>query len=296
MKIRKMALILASVTAISSVAAPVTAMADTDAPYISLGADLSAAQKATVLDLLGLKESDLDKYTVVTVTNADEHKYLDGKVDAATIGTHALSSCKVTETASGKGITVETHNITYVTPAMYENALTTAGMKDAEVVVAGPSKISGTAALVGAMEAYSKMTGDIIQPTTIDSATDELVTTGKVAQDTGDSEKTTQLVAAVKQIVVNNNYSSTSDISGAVDDVAKQLNISLSDEDRQLIIELMQKISKLDLDTATLTEQAKKVYSSLQSSGVDLSKYGITKEEAMNIFEKLIAWFKGLFH
>lgn len=296
MKMKKMALILASLAATVALAAPVTAMADSEAPYISLGADLSSTQKAIVLDLLGLKESDLNSYTVVTVTNADEHKYLDGKVSASMIGSRALSSCKVTEAASGKGITVETHNITYVTPAMYENALTTAGMKDADVVVAGPSNISGTAALVGAMEAYSKMTGDVIKPTTIDSATDELVTTGKVAEDTGDSDKTTQLIAAVKQIVIANNYTENGDINNAIDDVAKQLNISLSDEDRQLIRELMQKISKLDLDAGTLTEQASKVYSELKSSGLDLSKYGISEAEAQNIFQKILAWLKKFFN
>ena len=37
-------------------------------------------------------------------------------------------------------------------------------MKNADVTVAGPFNISGTAALVGAMEAYENMTGDVIQP------------------------------------------------------------------------------------------------------------------------------------
>ena len=37
---------------------------------------------------------------------------------------------------------------------MYENALTTAGVTDATVTVAGPFNITGTAALVGAMNAY----------------------------------------------------------------------------------------------------------------------------------------------
>lgn len=42
---------------------------------------------------------------------------------------------------------------------MYKNALTTAGITDADIIVAGPKPISGTAALVGIFEAYEAMTG-----------------------------------------------------------------------------------------------------------------------------------------
>lgn len=297
MKIKRMAVILASVMAVGCAAAPMTAMADAQTtPYVSLGADLTDSQRATVLKLLGVSEDELTKDTTVTVTNADEHKYLDGKVSASLIGTRALSSCKVEAAGEGNGIKVETHNITYVTSEMYENALATAGMKNADVVVAGPTNISGTAALVGAMEAYSKMNGEVIQPTAVDGATDELVTTGQVAQDTGDSEKTTQLVAATKQVVAEKNLKDPKEIGEAVDDISKQLNISLSDKDRQLIIELMEKLSTLDLDTKTLTQQAGKIYDELKNSGVDLSKYGISQEEASGFFAKIVQWLKNFFN
>ncbi len=294
MKIRKMTAVIASVLSLGMVFTPVATMADSAAPFVSLGADLSASQKETVLKLLNVSEADLNSDTSITVTNADEHKYLDGKVSAAMIGTRALSSCKVTELAEGSGITVETHNITYVTPAMYENALATAGMKNAEVVVAGPTKISGTAALVGAMEAYAKMNGQVIEPTIIESATEELVTTGEVAQNTGDAEKTTQLIAAAKQVVAEQELTNPVEIGKAVDDISGQLKLSLSDEDRQLIIDLMEKLSKLDLDTENLTQQAKGIYEQLKNSNVDLSKYGISKESAKGFLQKLLEWLQSL--
>ena len=49
----------------------------TDKPVIALGADLSADQRATVLSLMGVTEQDLANYTVITITNEAEHKYLD---------------------------------------------------------------------------------------------------------------------------------------------------------------------------------------------------------------------------
>ncbi len=118
-----------------------------DRPYIALGADLSADERATVLSLLGVTEADLENYDVVTVTNDQEHEYLDSYISSDTIGSRALSSVVVMEAEEGSGITVTIKNISYCTEGMYENALATAGVEDAEVIVAGPFSISGTAAL-----------------------------------------------------------------------------------------------------------------------------------------------------
>ena len=106
-------------------------------PYISLGADLNAQQKDIVLALLGVTEADLDNYEVLQVTNKDEHEYLDDYLSASVIGTKALSSVRIEKGEEGKGIHVETKNITYCTSGMYTNALITAGITDADVIVSG---------------------------------------------------------------------------------------------------------------------------------------------------------------
>ena len=292
MKLRNIALALSMTAAIIMCAQP--AFASDQLPYVALGADLNSEQRATVLKLLGITESDLTHDTVVTVTNAEEHEYLDSYVSSSVIGTRALSSCKVLEEGKGHGITVEIHNITYVTPAMYENALATAGMKNASVVVAGPVPISGTAALVGAMKAYSQMHGTPISPELIDSATDELVKTGELADSLGDSEEAAELIAALKQVVAENDLKTDEDINNAIDEVAGKLEISLSEEDRQLILDLMEKLSTLDLDADNLAEQARGIYSELQQRGFSLSDYGITKEEAQGLLARLIQFIKEL--
>jgi uncharacterized protein YpuA (DUF1002 family) len=283
------------------VLAPVSAFADSSTTYVSLGADLSDSDKTTVLKLLGVSADQLTDSNLVTVTNTEEHKYLDSYLSSDVIGTRALSSCRLVGKEDGYGIKVETHNITYCTAGMYENALATAGLKNADVVVAGPFNISGTAALVGAVKAYEKMTGGVIQPELVDASNDELVTTSKVAEDVGDTDKTTQLIAAVKQIIIENNYTSDTDIEKAIRDVASQLKISLSDEDVKLILELMKKISSLDIDVNSLTSQAKNIYEQLQSGGLDLSKYGITQEQAngflailQNFFNQIVSWFQNI--
>lgn len=92
MKKRGIAILLAGIMA---AALPVNAFAssgngDTGVPYVSLGADLNQEERATVLNLLGISESDLENYTVTTVTNAEEHEYLDSYLSSSIIGSRAL--------------------------------------------------------------------------------------------------------------------------------------------------------------------------------------------------------------
>lgn len=273
-------------------------------PYLSLGADLSSEQKQKVLELLGVDSSKLDDYTVGQVTNEEEHKYLGSYLSNSVIGTKALSSVLVTKTAKDSGITVDTHNITYCTATMYCNALTTAGIEDADVVVAGPFNITGTAALVGTIKAYSDMTGEEVSAESVDAATNELVLTGELgdalAEDNGDDETAKEdagkLMALVKQKVVEDNLSSTKDIKDAIDDSCKELNLKLSDENKEKVAKLMGKISKLDLDTDTLKTQAKDLYNKL--ANLDIDKQGMWDKFCSfmsNLGHRIKTFFEGIF-
>ena len=255
----------------------VNVRADSTQKYLALGASLSASEQKKVLDLLGV--TDMSDYQVIKVTNQEEHDYLDGYLSSSVIGSRALSSVTVEQTGSGSGVNVSTENITYCTSGMYRNALVTAGIENAEVKVAGPFKISGTAALVGVMKAYEEMTGEKIPEKSKDAATDELITTGELAESIGadDAEK---IIADVKQKVAEDNLTSASEIGNAIDESAQSLNINLSDEDRQLIQDLMDKISGLDLNVSQLREQAKDIYDQLGG--------------AEGILDKIARWFRGV--
>lgn len=299
---RIMSVFLAAlIAAASALACPAYVYADST-PYVALGADLTDEQRSIVLSLLSVTEEELKSDTVITVTNAEEHQYLDSYLDASVIGTRALSSCKVTAEPAGHGITVEAHNISYLTPSMYVNALATAGMKDASVVVAGPTQISGTAALVGAMKAYAAMTGTTISEKALDGANDELVATGELAQTIGDAEKASELIAAVKEAVISNKLKTEEDIKNAIIEIARDLGIQLTETMIEQLVALMQKLAQLDIDPDTIVEQAKGIFEKLKNNGLDMEKYGVTKadEEGFwsvlaGMLRDLIAWFKGLF-
>ena len=140
------------------------------------------------------------------------------------------------------------------------------------------------------MKAYEQMYGKAVDQQRVDGATNELVTTGEVAEAIGDPQKAAELIAAIKQIVVQNDMTSETDIRNAIIDVANQLEISLTDQEINDIIALMQKLASMDIDVDALVEQAKSMYEQLKKSGLDLSRYGITDNDVNGFF----AFLKGI--
>lgn len=288
---RLVSLCLAVMMAVGAMAVPAAVSADSTGSlsdtYVSLGADLSSSERATVLSLLGLTEDDLKSCTVINVTNQDEHQYLDSYLSSSVIGTRAISSVKVVNKGKGNGINVTTQNISYCTDTMYQNALATAGVEDADVVVAGPFSVSGTAGLVGAIKAYDEMTGKDTAEESVEAATQELVTTSDLGESLGDQETAGNLVGAVKDKVVGEGLESEEEISDAIDETADQMDVNLTDDQKAQIAALMDKISGLDLDINTLKEQAKGLYDKLSALDVDLSS-------AQGFFAKIGSFFSGL--
>ena len=290
--------ILASAMILSAVLMPglaetVRADAVDGKRYVALGADLSGTERQEVLKLLGLSEEELQDCTVVEITNQDEHTYLDDYLSASVIGSRALSSVVVTGEDDGYGIRVTTKNISYCTEGMYQNALATAGIENAEITVAGPFTITGTAALVGAMKAYSAMTGEPLKAENIETATDELVTTSQLGESIGDQQKAEELIGAVKDIIVSENIQKPEKMEEVIQDTAAKLEITLTEEQVQKIMELMEKISKLDIDVEQLQEQLQNLYNKLSDMDIDLN---LSDEQVNGIMAQLSNWFSGIWN
>ena len=188
------------------------------------------------------------------------------------IGTHALSSVLIRPADEGEGLNVTTYNISYCTIDMYTNALLTAGLQDANVYVAAPSNISGTSALIGAVKGYAEMNGSKVDEQALETAVNELVVTGDLGTSLGDSETASDMVAYIKQQILENNVSSDADIEKIIRDAMEKFDIKLSDDQIQQLIDLMHKISKLDIDVDALAKQAGEIYNKLKDMGLDLSK------------------------
>ena len=265
-----------------------------DKPYLALGADLTAEQQATVLGLMGIDPAKLSDYDVVQVTNAMEHEYLDAYLPSSTIGSRALSSVLIMEGKKGSGIQISIKNISYCTVGMYKSALATAGLEDAEIIVAGPFPISGTAALIGALKAYSEMTGDEVKEDSLDAAMNEIVVTGQLADATGgDKAKAEELMAYLKQEVVKNDLKDDKSINEAIEQGCKEFDVQLTDDQKAKLLDVLKKISDLDLDWNTLKNQASDLYDRLDELGL-LSNSGIGAK-FKSLFQSIIDFFKSLF-
>ena len=123
---------------------------------VAIGANLDSEQIAAVYSDFGIERGVIPE---ITVTNENERQYLEGLVDDKKIGHKAISCVYITILDDGSGLNVSTKNINWCTEQMYKNALTTAGITDADVkVIISPlyreedvvTRAAGETMLVGA--------------------------------------------------------------------------------------------------------------------------------------------------
>ncbi len=269
-----------------------------DRPYLALGADLSEEQRNTVLSLMGIDAAGLNNYDVVYVNNSEEHQYLDSYVESSKIGSKSWSSVVIVKRDKGNGLNISTKNITYCTVGMYKNALTTAGITDADIIVAGPKPISGTAALVGIFKAYEEMSGEKVQDNVVDAALHELVVTGQLedAIDGLTNEEVEEFIAYIKSVIAEKGLTDESSINQAIDDACKKYGVTLDDTERQKIVDLLLKITSLGIDLNGLVDYASSLYNSFKNGGSSSSGILSTVGNAIgSIFGAIGNFFKGLF-
>lgn len=284
---------------------------DKSKPYLALGSDLTQDQLNTVLSAMGLAGTDLTQYNIVYVTNAEEHQYLDQYIDKAVIGTKSLSSVLVKPADSGHGITVNAYNINYCTTGMYKNALLTAGVEDADIIVAAPTSISGTAALIGALKAYADMKDQSLDTKALDASLNELVTTGQIeeALNGASKEDVEEMIAFIKAEIAGKDLNSREEIDAAVRKAISDYNEmkggnwSLSEDEIGQIVDLMVKIKDLGLDYNKLLDQAADIYGKFgdKLSADDLSSLAAqgvmetVKEKVGGVFTGLYEGVKNFF-
>lgn len=269
-----------------------------DRPYLSLGADLTDAQRTTVLSIMGIDPGNLSEYDVVSVSNAEEHQYLDAYISSSQIGSRSLSSVVIVEREKGSGLNISTNNITYCTVGMYKNALTTAGITDADIIVAGPSQISGTAALVGIFKAYQEMTGKTIGENVVDAALNELVITGQLEASLEGltDQEVEEFIAYIKSVIAQNDLTDETGINGVIDEACEKYGVTLSNAERQQIVDLLLKITSLGIDLSGLVDYAESLYHSFKNGGGSGDGFlGTIGNFFTEVFEAISNFFKGLF-
>ena len=232
------ALLCSACLVLSGTAVPT--MADS-MKVVTLGADLSDEQKNTMMRYFNVDSSQVQ---ILTITNQDERDHLSAYVPLEQIGTRTVSCAYVKPTQSG-GIKVRTANLNWVTCNMIATSLSTSGVKNCEVVAACPFEVSGTGALTGIQMAYETATGEQLDSTKKELATEEMVVTGTLADEVGKNDATTVMNNSKMQ-VIKDNVQNVDDIYNIVINVAQENNVTLDSDQIDQIVNLLQQIAQQD--------------------------------------------------
>lgn len=256
------------------------------ARVVTIGVNNTEEQKATIMKYFGVEK---DQVEILEVNNQEERKYLEGVATEAQLGTKTYSCAYVEPKEKGHGINVKTANLTWLTSSMVASTLSTAGLTDADVVVASTFPVSGTGALTGIMKAFEGSTGEELDEEKKELASEELIVTGDLGEEIG-AEQATGIVNDIKTEIIKNNTKDVNQIADVINNITNNYHVTLTPEQQKKLEDLMVKISEQDYDyhemKNTLKEIGKSVNDKLDELGVKVDR---------GFFDSVKNWFSGLF-
>ena len=262
----------------------VTAFAAEAAPGESravIGANLTDEQISTVYSLFDIERGSV---TELSVTNAEERRYLEGLVDSSLIGTNSISCIYVEILPEGEGLQIATHNLTWCTQEMFVNALVTSGIDDAKIIVAAPFAVSGTAALTGIYKAYEDITGEKMDDAIKLISTQELVITGELADQIG-SYNSIEIVNELKLILDETKNMTDEELAATIREIAEEYNVPLVDSQIDQLISLCRGFEKMNVDE--LKEKVEQVQETVKKIAEAQEKVSGIAQKIAEVTEKV---------
>ena len=266
----------------------VPAYADVNQSRAVIGADLDESQIDDVYGMFGLSRGQAIE---LKMTNAEERTYLEGYVDDSLIGTRSISCVYVELLPEGSGMSVTTSNIIWCTGEMYISALATAGISDANIIVAAPFEVSGTAALSGVYKAYEDMTGQKLDDLAKLVSTQELTVTGELAAEIGAMDSTS-IVNELKLMLDVTQTMTDDEIRTEIREIASRYNVNLTNTQVEQLLSLCRSLEGLDAES--LKARVEEVQGTLQKVSSAKTKVvgfvqGVKKvvESVSGFFEKI---------
>lgn len=257
---------------------------------VAMGANLDEQQRARIYKDFDLVEGDVKE---LSVTNQEERAYLEGVAPESKIGNVALSCVYIKTLEQDSGLNISLHNINWCSENMYRNALITAGIVDASVMISAPFPVSGTAALTGIYKAYEDITGEKLDESAKKAAANELVITGDLAEAMG-SVDATQLVNELKGILDQTKDMTDDEVRSEIRKIAKDLGVEITDSQVEQLLGLCRELE--GLDTEELQKRLESIVGTIESvQKVDtfFSKLG---KDIQTFFKSIGNFFSNLFH
>ena len=268
---------------------PAALAVDAGEERVTMGADLTDRQREAVYQDFGIEEGSVKE---LTVTNAEERSYLEDLVPDGKIGSVALSCIYIKTLEEGSGLSIELHNINYCTEDMYINALTTAGITDASVIVSAPFPVSGTGALTGAYKAYEDITGTSLSDLAKAAGAEELVITGELAEYIG-SEDATQMISELKSMLDKTQSMTDDEVRVEIKKLADLYSVSLTSAQVEQVLSLVRKLEGLDADE--LQQQLVGIAKAAQTANKASEVASVVYEDVKEFFASVGSFFSGVF-
>lgn len=219
---------------------------------ITIGESNSPEQREQQLEIFSADEKD----RVITITVDQTADAMQGIFDLTGI-TSAYSSTALTCRELGEGLDVTTRNIQQITPGLYAMALVTAGIGDAELIVAAPdglAAVRGQTALAGVFETWDIAPCEsgntsrarqrlALEQLTLTSEIGDLVFGGVPAA--------TELELETQRQIVINNITDESEIDDIIGEQEAELGFTIPTELRQELVDLMTRLAEADIDWST---------------------------------------------
>ena len=293
--LKKIGLLALAATMIFSMF-PMNALAEDDNSRVVIGADLKDDQIVKVYGYFGINRSDVKE---LSVTNAEEHKYLAWLVSKEKLGTKSISCVYIKMLSEGEGVEVSTKNIELCTSEMYQGALLTAGIYDAKIIVAAPFDVSGTAGLLGIYKAYEDITGNSLDELAKNAGLQELFVTGSLSDFIG-SESATYIISEIKKILDETQNMTDIELKEEILLIASTQNIAFTDANIEQIIDLSRTLEGLDVKEIQtrlfkLSQTFDKVKNTTDGIKSFFNSVGDFFAPVGIFFTKVGEWFSNLF-
>jgi len=256
---------------------------------VAIGADLTAEQRAQIYKDFDLAAGDVPE---LLVTNQEERLYLEGIAPENKIGSVALSCVYIQTLEEGEGLNISLHNVNWCSENMYRNALITAGITDASVMISAPFPVSGTAALTGIYKAYEDITGQKLDESAKKAAASELVITGDLAEAIG-SVDATLLVNELKGILDQTQNMTDDEVRAEISAIAKDLGVEVSDSQVEQLLRLCRELKGLDTDQ--LQERLESIVGVIDSAKKVDTFFSKLGKDIQNFFQSVGDFFSNLF-
>lgn len=256
---------------------------------ISLGADLTEDQKNMILD-----EFEAGDSLLIEVTNEEEHKYLGEFISADKIGSQALSSAKLTLREEGSGLNIQVSDkIIYINKDMFRNALLTAGITDADVLVSAPFEVTGTGALTGILKSYEALTGKDLAEEIKEISNEELVLTYDLSK-MNSSDDVTDFMNIVKVDFAKNMPETKEETKTLILNLAESNNVKISDDQADQLADLFMKMKNANIDWNKLADTAIE-YTSKAAEFLKSDQGQSFLQNLKEFLVNLIDWIAALF-